>query len=158
MKLYELADQYQSVLSKIDEGIPEDVIRDTLESLEGDISDKVESMAKMIKSIEGEEKIFETEEKRLYDRRKTLENHRISIRNYIGEQLIKTGIEKIKGQVFTVAMQDNPPSVAITGTIPQNYYIPQPATVDRRKLIEDLKEGIKVENAELVKTRSVRIR
>jgi hypothetical protein len=46
MKLYELADQYQSVLSKIDEGIPEDVIRDTLESLEGDISVKVSRRGK----------------------------------------------------------------------------------------------------------------
>lgn len=158
MKLYELAEQYNEVLAKIDEGIPEDVVRDTLESIEGDITDKVESMAKMIKSIEGEEKVFEAEEKRLYDRKMTLANHRISIKKYIEEQLTKIGIDKIKGSLFTVALQDNPPSVSISGTISQNYYIPQPSTIDRRKLIEDLKQGIKVENAELVKSRSLRIR
>lgn len=158
MKLYELADQYQDVLAKVEDGVPEDVLKDTLESIEGDIAEKIESMAKLIRSIEGEEAIYQAEEKRLYDKRKVLENHRASVKKYMEEQLSRAGFDKIKGQLFTVTFQDNPPSVQILGEIAERYYVPQPATLDRRAMIADLKNGIKVENAELIKTRSLRIR
>lgn len=160
MKLFELTSQYQRVLAMVDEEADMDVIRDTLVSIEGFITDKAESIAKLIKSIDADIEAIQAEEKRLYDRRKALENRRNSIKEYLETQLISAGIDKVKGTLFTISIQNNPPSVNIQddATVPEKYYIPQPPKLDKRALIEDLKAGAQYEGIELVQTKGVRIR
>lgn len=160
MKLFELTSQYQRVLAMVDEEADMDVIRDTLESIEGLITDKAESIAKLIKSIDADIEAIQAEEKRLYDRRKALENRRNSIKEYLETQLISAGIDKVKGTLFTISIQNNPPSVNIQddAIVPEKYYIPQPPKLDKRALIEDLKAGAQYEGIELVQTKGVRIR
>lgn len=160
MKLFELTSQYQRVLAMVDEEADMDVIRDTLESIEGLITDKAESIAKLIKSIDADIEAIQAEEKRLYDRRKALENRRNSIKEYLETQLISAGIDKVKGTLFTISIQNNSPSVNIQddATVPEKYYIPQPPKLDKRALIEDLKAGAQYEGIELVQTKGVRIR
>jgi len=66
----------------------------------------------------------------------------------------------VKGTLFTISIQNNPPSVNIQddATVPEKYYIPQPPKLDKRALIEDLKAGAQYEGIELVQTKGVRIR
>lgn len=160
MKLFELTDQYQRLLSMVDDEADIEAIQDTLEGLEGMITDKAESIAKLIKSIEADEQAIKAEEERLYNRRKALENRRNSIKEYLESQLIVAGIDKVKGTMFTIAIQNNPPSVNIRddATVPDKYYVPQPPKLDKRALIEDLKAGAQYEGIELVQTKGVRIR
>lgn len=160
MKLFELTSQYQRVLAMVDEEADMDVIRDTLESIEGLITDKAESIAKLIKSIEADEQAIKAEEERLYNRRKALENRRNSIKEYLETQLISAGIDKVKGTLFTISIQNNPPSVNIQddATVPDKYYVPQPPKLDKKALIEDLKAGAIIEGISLQHTKGVRIR
>lgn len=159
-KLYELANQYEQVLSMVNDEVDMDALKDTLEGLEGEITDKAESIAKLMKSIEADETAIKAEEERLYNRRKALENRRTSIKEYLEQQLTYAKIDKIKGAVFTISMQDNPPSVHIQddAIVPEKYYVPQPAKLDKRTLLEDLKAGAEYEGIALEQTRSVRIR
>ncbi len=160
MKLFELTDQYQKVLSMIDDECDLEAIQDTLEGIEGMIADKAESMAKLIKSIEADEQAIKAEEERLYNRRKALENRRLSIKGYLESQLVGANIDKVKGTVFTVSIQNNPPSVNIQddATVPDKYYIPQPPKLDKKALLEDVKAGAIIEGISLQQTKGVRIR
>ena len=160
MKLFELTEQYQKLLSMVDDECDIQAIQDTLEGIEGMIADKAESIAKLIKSIEADEQAIKAEEERLYARRKALENRRLSIKEYLQNQLISAGIDKLKGTMFTVSIQNNPPSVQIAegAKVPEKYLIPQEAKVDKRALLDDLKAGAVYEGIEMIQTRGVRIR
>jgi hypothetical protein len=160
MKLFELTGQYQQVLSMIDDECDTQVIQDTLEGIEGMIADKAESIAKLMKSIEADEQAIKAEEERLYSRRKALENRRTSIKDYLESQLIGANIDKIKGTMFTVSIQNNPPSVNIQddATVPDKYYVPQPPKLDKKALLDDLKAGALYEGITMQQTKGVRIR
>jgi hypothetical protein len=159
-KLYELTSQYEQVLSMVNDEADMDVLKDTLEGLEGEITDKAESIAKLMKSIEADETAIKAEEDRLYARRKAFENRRTSIKDYLEQQLTGANIDKIKGAMFTISIQNNPPSVNIQddATVPDKYYIPQPPKLDKKALLDDLKAGAEYEGITLEQSRSVRIR
>jgi len=159
-KLYELTGQYEKVLSMINDEADMVAINDTLESLEGEITEKAESIAKMMKSIEADETAIKAEEERLYNRRKALENRRLSIKEYLESQLISANIDKIKGAIFTISIQNNAPSVLIgeDAKVPEQYYIPQEPKLDKKALLDDLKAGAVYEGIALQQTKSLRVR
>ncbi len=160
MKLFELTEQYQKLLSMVDDECDIQAIQDTLEGIEGMIADKAESIAKLMKSIEADERAIKAEEDRLKARREALANRRLSIKEYLQNQLISAGIDKLKGTMFTVSIQNNPPSVQIAegAKVPEKYLIPQEAKVDKRALLDDLKAGAVYEGIEMIQTKGVRIR
>jgi len=159
-KLYELAGQYNKLWDMVNDETDLEVLQDTMEGIEGEITDKAESIAKLMKSIEADENGIKAEEERLYARRTALKNRRESIKDYLENQLIAAGIDKVKGTMFTVAMQNNPPSVNIQddATVPGKYYIPQPPKLDKKALLDDLKAGSVYEGIGLQQTKSIRIR
>ena len=159
-KLYELTAAYNAVWQMVDDEADLQAIQDTLEGIEDEITTKVESLAKLMKSIEADETAMKAEEERLYKRRKAFENRWQSIKKYVEQQLTLAGIDKVKGTIFTVALQNNPLSVKVdeSVTLPEIYYIPQPAKLDKEALLEDLKAGKVIPGAELQQTKSLRIR
>lgn len=156
--LYELTDDFKQVQQMIEEGY--EGLEDTLESIELAIEDKLENIARLIKNIEGDIAAFKAEEKRLAERRKTLENEVKNLKQYAEEQLKATGEKKIKAGTFTFAIQKNPPSVRITDEelIPKEYYVPVDPKLDKTKLKNLLKEGEKIPGVELVQGEGLRIR
>lgn len=159
-KLYELTGQYNKLWDMVNDEADMEALQDTLEGLEGEITDKAESIAKLMKSIEADEQGIKGEEERLYARRKALENRRASIKEYLQQQLIGAGIDKVKGTMFTVSIQNNPPSVNIVDENlinPKYYNIPSPV-LDKKAILAELKNGIEVSGAELQQTKGVRIR
>ena len=76
MRLYELAEQWDAVFNMMEDGeTDEQVIFDTLESIEGEIEDKADNYAKMIRNLQASVDVLKAEEERLYQRRKSTENH-----------------------------------------------------------------------------------
>ena len=160
-KLYELTENYSNLLELLDNSdVPQDVIQKSLDSVAEDIEVKAENIAKLIKSIESDVNGLKAEEKRLADRRKTLENRVESLKGYLFTNMRATKHEKIKGSIFTLAIAKNPPSVNIKDLkgIPQTYFLPQEPVLDKKTLLNDLKEGKTIEGAELKQSESIRIR
>ena len=159
MKLYELTDNYMQLIELADQ-LDEEKFRNTLESIQDSIEDKVENTAKVIKSIEADVLAIKEEEKRLKERRQALEKKIDNIKDYLKEQLEKAGIDKVKRATFTVSIQNNPPKAEIVDekSLPLEFMIPQPAKVDKRAILEKLKSGEHVPGAALVQERGVRIR
>lgn len=155
MKLYELSQSYQEILNLIDNG--ED-LGDTLESLGEAIEVKVENIAKLIRTLEVQNDVIREEEKRLYERRRSVEAKIVSMKLYVERELRACGLEKVKGQLFTVSLQRNAPSVEIVdeSLIPEQF-TRTVVTVDKRLLLEALKEQ-EIAGATLKQSESVRIR
>ena len=158
MKLYELARSYAELLDRA-EDIDTEALVDTLASLQDAIEDKAENIAKIIKNLEADAKIIKEEEQRLAERRRSIENKVTRLKEYLQEQLEVAGLQKVKRPTITVAIQNNPPSVEIADEklIPSEFMIPQ-YKVDKKSILERLKNGEMVPGAKLVQGRGVRIR
>lgn len=161
-KLYELTEMYQNLWDVIgDEEVDLDALEIALSAVEDNIEDKAESMAKLIKGIDGDIAILKEEEQRLANKRKSLENKQKNIKGYLENQLNVMEIDKIKTPLFTVALQNNPPSINVLDEdlIP-GMYKKEVTTISvvKKDVLNALKEGLEVPGAEIKQTRSLRIR
>lgn len=158
MKLYEMADRYNRLLEMAEEMDPE-ALADTLESLGDSIEQKVENTAKVIKSIEVDITAIDEEIKRLQGMKSARKNNIDRMKVYLKEQLEKVGMDKVKGTLFTVALQNNPAKLVVNDISKlQGYLVEQEPKVDSTRLKSDLKAGLEVEGAELVQEKGLRIR
>ena len=76
------------------------------------------------------------------------------------EQLEKCGKTKIKGEIFTVAIQKNPASVDVLDEteIPKEFFVEQAPKLDKKTLLQHLKNAEQIPGAELRQSQSLRIR
>ena len=157
MNLYNLTTNYLHVLELAENG---DDLTDTLEALEDAIEDKAENTAKVIKQLEANADMLATEIKRLSERKTTAENNAKRLKVYLQEQLEKVGRDKIKGEIFNVALQNNPQSVDVLdeSKIPAAYFIEQAPKLDRKELLAHLKAGETIPGVVVKQSRSLRIR
>ena len=73
--IYELTSNYEHLLNMLyDEDVDEQAILDTLESIEGDIEDKADGYAKIIKELEMQSNARKMEAKRLMESARVLDN------------------------------------------------------------------------------------
>ncbi|EPY2285856.1 siphovirus Gp157 family protein [Clostridium sporogenes] len=159
-KLYELTQNYNNLLDLVDNPeVPKEVLEESLNQIHEEMDIKLENVAKVIKSIEVDAKGLKEEEKRLVDRRKSLENKIVNLKEYAENSMRVTGITKIKGKVFTLGIQKNAPSVEITEEefIPEEYFITEKKLV-KKDILAALKEGKEVPGAVIKQTESLRIR
>ena len=161
-KMYELTEMYKNIWDLVgDDEVDLDALEKALEQIEDNIELKAESMAKLIKGIDGEVTVLKEEENRLAKRRKALENKQSNIKLYLEEQLKFIGLDKVKTPLFTVALQNNPPSVNILNEdlIPEQYKKTITTTsIVKKDILDALKEGQVIEGAELKQSKSLRIR
>lgn len=158
-KLYELTENYTNVL-EIAESLDAETLKNTLDAIDEAIEDKVENTAKVVKSLEGNIAAIDEEVKRLQGRKSTMNNNIKGIKDYMQEEMEKVGKERIKGQLFNIGIQNNPQSVKVIdeNKINVNYFVEQPSKLDKKALLQDLKNGVEMEGAEIQQTRSLRIR
>ena len=158
MNLYELSTNYLQIQEMIMEGA--EGLEDTLESLNDAIEDKAVGYAKVIKNIEGQVLAIKEEEKRLAERRRSLESNIKRLKENLELSMLDTGKKKIKTNLFTFNIQKNPPSVKILDeeAIPSDYLVKQKPKIDKKAIINDLKNGVEVEGVEIKQDESLRIR
>ncbi len=161
MKLYELTDQYNQLQSMIEDGeVDEQTLQDTLSGIEGEIEDKADNMARMVKNLEANEEALKNEQGRLAHKRLALDNKIANIKNYLQMQMAAMGKEKIKGTIFTVSIQNNPSCLDIEkdDAIPMKYWQEHEPTIDKIALLADMKNGLEVEGVTIKQTKGIRIR
>ncbi len=117
-----------------------------LDGLEGKIEEKVENTVKIIKSLESDSTGIDAEIKRLSSRKAALANNIDYLRNNLHTSMIAVSADKIKGNLFTVSLQNNPCKVNVIDElfIPEYYFnIPEvKPQLDKKRLAEDLKTGV----------------
>lgn len=162
MTLYNLTDAYLQVLESLPEDVDQATVNDTLEAIQGAIEVKAFNIVAFTKELEGQADRIKAEEERLAKRRKALENRSKSLKTYLQARMELTGIGKIKTDLFTISLQNNPPSVQISEEklIPSKFQIVIPATyqIDKKAIAEALKSGETVPGAALTQGRRLSIK
>lgn len=122
--LYELTSNYETVLNMLyDEEIDEQMILDTLESIEGEIEEKADGYAKIIKELESKQKARKEEAKRLTDSAKVFENRVKALKNNLFNAMKETGKTKFATDLFSfnIAKNGGKQALTIDGDVPEEY-------------------------------------
>ena len=155
MKLYEITDAYLS----LDEAEKTDEIVKVLDGIKDEFDKKAENTVKVIRNFEADIQALRGEEKRLADKRKSLEKKKEDLKEYLYFNMERLNVRKVNAGLFDVNIQKNPPSIKILddAIIPDKYMVAS-YRLDKNQLKEDLKDGLEIEGCELVQSEGIRIR
>lgn len=160
MNLYELTGQYKE-LTTLEDMDPQ-AISDTLEALEGEISEKAQAIVAVRAGMESDITAIDTEIKRLQKRKEVIQNRDQSVRDYLKSNMQASGIRNIKCPYFSITLAKGRDMVEITdeGEIPDQYVsVETTVKPDKKTILTDLKNGIDVPGARLIKSdESLRIK
>jgi hypothetical protein len=165
MKLYEIADQLQTLEAIMDTDFAEtedekSAMLEAVEQAQLAFADKLEAVAKVRANLMREAEAIKAEEERLAKRRKANERRADWLKDYVEYSMQVAGQQKVKTELFSFNIQNNPPSVYVANEalVPGDYLLPQPAKVDKRRILEALKAGEEVPGCAIEQTHGVRIR
>lgn len=161
MTLYEIKEQYQVLNNFIeDENLDREAFKEALNQIEGSLEDKAENYIKVIRNFEAEAEAIKIEEKRLSDKRTILENKAKRIKTALDDTLQGLNIKELKAGIFKIKYQLNPPSIDVVNMdlVPMNYKLPQKIELDKKAILQDLKNGIQVEGVLIIQRESMRIK
>ena len=163
--LYQIADIYLQDLDKLNDlDLPEEVVRDTIEGLQGGMQEKCTNVAAFIRNTESLADQIKQAEQAMAARRKALENRADRIRQYLLENMQRTGITKIDSPYFKIALAKNPPSVVVDDEDTLKFAHPEfvkvvtTESLDKAAIKEAIKAGQIVEGAHLVQAERVSIK
>lgn len=122
--LYQLTNNYETVLNMLyDEDADEQMILDTLEAIEGEIEDKADGYAKIIKELEAKRNARKAEAKRLTDSASVFDNRIKSLKQNLFNTMKQTGKTKFATDLFSFNIVKNggKQSLTIDGEVPKEY-------------------------------------
>lgn len=164
MSLYDLMGQYAELQAMLEYGAnnpeEEQAIADTMAAITDDFEDKAEGYAKIRRNLTAKIDAIKAEEERLYNRRKALENGVARINDSMMTGMTLFGKKKLNMSIGTWSIQKNPPSVKVNNqdAIPAEYWTTPAPTLNRKAILEDMKQGVIVEGCEIQQTEGLRFR
>lgn len=162
--LYQLADQYLDAANRMaDLDLDEQTIADTLEGLSGELEVKATNVAMFMRNLEASADAIKAAEAGMSARRKAIENRAKRLKDYLFEQMQRTGIDKIECPYLKLAIRDNPPAVVIDAEsqIPAEFMRtpePPPPAPDKKAIAEALKAGKEVAGAHLERGKRLEVK
>lgn len=164
MKLYEIKDRYLMLMDMIEDGsIPEDAIADTLESIEGELDDKLDNIASLIKSLNAEAGAIYEEEKRLEERRKRKEKNVDSLKSYLSTTMLQLGKTKFESTRNVLSFRKStsvwiPDEETFKKMHPDLCKIETVVKISKADISELLKGGMEIEGAQLQEKMNLQIK
>lgn len=152
MKLYEVAENLKGLQAMIDDGVPMDQLEDTIGAIEMDFKEKAESILYVIRNLEGDIETIKSEEDRLKQIRQQRENRKKGIIDYLKRNMSAGEITKVDNGVIsaTLIKPKKMASIGDESLIPMTYKkIKTSSSIDKKKLLNDLKAGNEIEGATL---------
>ena len=110
MRLFEIDEAIREVQNS---DLPEDVKRDTLESLECDFEEKADNIACIIKENNAMSKALKEEAKKLLERASGKDRNSEWLSDYLKDSLASKGKTKIETSRNKISIKQNPESVEI---------------------------------------------
>ncbi len=147
--LYKLANQYAELMS---EDFNPDDIADTLEGMEGEVSEKIEQLLALIKNTQALSAMLKAESKSLADRQKACDSKVDSIKKYLIQTMQTMDKKKFTAGVHSLTVRAPVASVKIvneTEIPPEFCEFVTSIKIDKNHIKEKLKLGIEVAGAEL---------
>ena len=128
---------------------------------ESNLVEKIENISRLIKNFEAERDAFKRESDRLNSKAKSFDNKVKNLKRYLEDSLTHAGVDKVKGDMFTVSLQNNPLSLSVSdiGNIPDEFIRTPEPKVNKRELLDYIKEtGEVFDGVTLEQKKSLRIR
>lgn len=160
IKLYEIAENFKNLQELLeDETIPQEVVTEAINQIEGSFDEKAENIVKYCKSIEGEIAAYKEEEKRLAAHRKSLENKVAGMKEYLLFTMVSINKKKVETPLFKIAVKKNPAAVVIDDieAIPDDFLVFK-MDADKKKLSERLKAGEEIAGCHIEQKESLSIK
>ena len=159
--LYELTEQYRRDLEYIQNSdLDEQQALELLETMQGAIQDKAKNVAMVIRNMETTAEAIKAAEDEMASRRKSIERKMDWMKNYLLQNMERTGITKIESPYFVISLRENPESLIVESDaeVPDEYWkVPAP-TLDKAGLKKDIQLGLVVPGCRLERKKSIRIK
>lgn len=159
--LYVLADEFNTLLDLVEDPQTDPLkLELQLAEVTSDIKAKAFGIAEVLRSFERRAEDYKREQDRLYAARKVLEFAGERLKAYTLEQMQSMGIDRIDTGVHTVRVQQNPPRVEVVDAalVPGEYQRTKVVVeVDKRHILEDVKDGVVVPGVSIERGVSLRI-
>lgn len=158
--LFNLTDNYKQVYDLIVEQGDEQLLNDTLESINDALEDKADGYVSVVKSLESDNKAIDEEIKRLQQRKTTNKNGIGRLKESLKVSMEATGKTKLKTVLNSYNIQNNPPSLNVIEEkhIPSDFWLSQAPKLDKKALLKHIKENDDVDGVEIKQTQSLRVR
>ena len=166
--LYSMADQYTRSFENWEDGlIPEEAVTDTLEAMEGEITEKVDGIASLIKEYRKRAEVMMEEVKALTDRAKTIEKRAEWLKGYLLAQMDKIGtakVETVRNNVrvsLNYAVEINDPEAFRTWAdmnAPELLRRTEKIEPDKKGIKEAIAQGKEIPGAEITERKSITIK
>ena len=166
MTLYEIKEDILKAINdiEIDEETGEIVSMGALDELQEQFSDKAENIALYIKNTNAEAEAIKTEEKRLSERRKALENKAERLKQYLSNAMNETGMDKISTSKVALSFRKTNVVEVDDGFIEwaeknADFLLDyKPPTASKTAIKNAIKNGSAVEYAHLTERKNLIIR
>ena len=154
--LYELTGQFLDIYNL---ELDEETKLDTLDSIdwETEYETKVENYIKVMKNIDADVEARKAEIKRLTELNKADEKKKDHLKDTLSASMNMTGHERVDTPLFKVSFRKSEAVEVDDLLLPESYKV---ATYkpDKKRLKEDLKNGLEIWGAELVERKNLSIR
>lgn len=167
MKTNEIIDAIAVVDAKRDAGeIDEDVWRDTLESIDGELAEKLDAMEYVMEGYENDLAVLEKEEERLKEvvkNKKSLENRIKSFKRFMGYFLEASGKKKVTtdNHIYTLYHYKSTVHVDPDVELPEEYVKTSTYTrtsPDNDKLRKAIEDGKTIDGVRLLPNNRARVK
>lgn len=165
MKTNEIIENIAYINAKRDAGeIDEDVWRDTLESIDGELEEKLDAMEYVMESYENDLAVLEKEEERLKEvvkNKKATESRIKSLKGFMAYFLDQAGKKKIATDNHIYSIRNLKASVETNDDLPDEYIVEHTKVErkpDKNRLYKELKAGAEIPGAWLKANRKAVIK
>ena len=142
--IYELKGQYKLLENAIAENPDDEELKELLDSISGDIENKADNYAKLIKNLEAIRDAKKAEAKRLTDGANSIDRNIDRLKANLMEAMVETGKTKFKTDLFNFGVQKNgglePLVVDVTVDEIPDEFIKVTKDVDKDALRKYIKE------------------
>lgn len=154
--LYELTGQFLDIYNM---ELDEETKLDTLDSIDWqiDYENKVENYIKVIKNTEADVEARKNEIKRLTELNRADERKNERMKEALKDSMALTGHERVDTPLFKVSFRKSE-SVEVDDLLLPEAYKVATYKPDKKRLKEDLKNGLEILGAELVERKNLSIR
>ena len=158
--LFNLRDDYKQIYDHIVEQGEEQVLIDTLASINDAIEDKADGYIAVVKSLEADNKAIDEEIKRLRQRKTSNSNGVKRLKESLQDAMEVTGKTKFKTALNSYSIGNNPPSLDISDEryIPKEYWISQAPKINKKDLLQAIKNGEEIQGVGIKQGKSLRVR
>jgi hypothetical protein len=157
--IYEITDDVLALMQMMEEDPDNEVVKDTLEALNGELDVKAESYCKVIAEFKAKEAAIVSAIESLTQKKQSVSGNIDRLRKALFDAMKITGKEKIKGDLFYLYIKNNAESLdELPEKLPEKYMVQQEPKIDRKQLLTDVKSGIAVNGVTTKRTQCLIIK